>query len=61
MAAVTTRASSCGCQDGGSRAAGGMTGRLTTFPTRNFWPLHDLAPRTDFISERNRTSLMWRL
>ncbi len=38
-----------------------MTGRLTTFPTRNFWPHHNLAPRTDFISERNRTALMWRL
>lgn len=57
-----TRASSCGCTNTtGPGAPGGMTGRPTLYPRRNFWPSHPMAPRTDFISERNRTALMWRL
>lgn len=61
---MTTRASSCGCS--GTNGAGpgtGMTGRVNAPlpPRRNFWPDHSLAPRTDFINERNRTALMWRL
>lgn len=59
---MTTRASSCGCSSTTTPGAtGGMTGRTTTLPRRNFWPGHDLSYPTDFINARNRTALMWRL
>lgn len=58
---MTTTASSCGCTASAGLGPGGMTGRVNVPPRRNFWPGHNLAPRTDFISERNRTALMWRL
>jgi hypothetical protein len=38
-----------------------MTGRLTREPVRNYWPEHDMTPKSDFISERNRTAEMWKL
>lgn len=58
---MTTRASACGCSSTPSGMRSGMTGRLTREPVRNWWPAHDMTPRSDFISERNRTSLMWKL
>lgn len=58
---MTTRASACGCSSATAGIQGGMTGRLTRRPVRNWWPEHDMTPRTDFISERNRTALMWKL
>ena len=58
---MATRASACGCSSTSNGIQGGMTGRLTRMPVRNWWPEHDMTPRSDFISERNRTSLMWKL
>lgn len=58
---MAERASSCGCNGATSGAQGNMTGRTTTLPVRNWWPDHDMTPRTDFISERHRTALMWKL
>lgn len=58
---MTTQASSCGCSSSAHEAPGSLTGRLTREPVRNYWPDHDMEPRTDFISERHRTALMWKL
>ncbi len=58
---MTTQASSCGCSSSAREAPGSLTGRLTREPVRNYWPDHDMEPRTDFISERHRTALMWKL
>lgn len=58
---ATTTANACGCGNPARGAEGGLTGRLTREPVRNYWPSHDLSVRTDFISERNRTALMWKL
>ena len=58
---MATRASSSGCDSTSRQASGSLTGRVTREPVRNYWPDHDMTPRTDFISERNRTALMWRL
>jgi hypothetical protein len=40
---------------------GGMTGRITRKMPRNFWPDHDMRPRTDFVNERNRVASMWKI
>lgn len=58
---MTTRADASGCSTSTRGAQGSLTGRVTREPVRNYWPDHDLSPRTDFISERNRTALMWKL
>lgn len=58
---MTTQASSSGCSSTATGVRGSLTGRVTREPVRNYWPDHDMTPRTDFISERNRTALMWRL
>jgi hypothetical protein len=59
--AVTT-ASSCGCDT--ARTGGrqpGLTGRVTRPDPGNYWPDHDLDPPTDFINERNRVAVFWKL
>jgi hypothetical protein len=38
-----------------------MTGRITRKMPRNFWPDHDMRPRTDFVNERNRVASMWKI
>ena len=58
---AVTQASSCGCDSTTRDAPGSLTGRMTTEPVRNYWPDHNLEPRTNFISERHRVALMWRL
>lgn len=58
---MTAQASSSGCSSTTTGICGSLTGRVTREPVRNYWPDHDMTPRTDFISERNRTALMWRL
>ena len=58
---MTTQASSSGCSSTTTGIRGSLTGRVAREPERNYWPDHDMTPRTDFISERNRTALMWRL
>lgn len=58
---MATQDSSSGCTAGTSGTQGGMTGRLTRKMPRNFWPDHDMKPRTDFINARNRVAVMWKI
>lgn len=58
---MATQASSSGCTSTTPGAEGNMTGRVTAEPVRNWWPTHDLSPRTNFVSERHRVALMWKL
>jgi hypothetical protein len=44
-----------------SDAGGSMTGRTPRIPPRDYWPNHDRAPLTDFVSERHKTATMWKL
>lgn len=59
---ATTTADSCGCgTNANGTPSGSLTGRTPQQYPANFWPDHDMSPRTDFINERNRTAVMWRL
>lgn len=55
------QASSSGCDSSLRGIQGSLTGRPTREPVRNWWPTHDMTPRSDFVSERHRTALMWKL
>ncbi len=54
----------CDCTTGGDGSlTGGLTGRLTgpVPPVRDYWPGHDMSPRTDFISARHRVATLWKI
>lgn len=46
---------------GGDSSSAGTAGRVNQDPPRNYWPDHDQAPVTNFVSARNRVALMWKL
>jgi hypothetical protein len=51
----------CRCRRGAGSTQGNMNGRVPVEPPRDYWPEHDRAPLSTFVSERNRTASMWRL
>lgn len=59
---ATTTASACGCTANGTgSASGGLTGRVTPPDPADYWPDHDRSVPTEFVNERNRYAVMWRL
>lgn len=49
------------CDAGSLPQASDLTGRGSDPLPPDWWPDHDRSPRTDFVNERNRTALMWKL
>jgi hypothetical protein len=60
MAVTTASSSGCDTTRTGTRQPG-LTGRVTRPDPGNYWPDHDLSLPADFINERNRVAVLWKL